>query len=293
MVKEKYLGIDIGGTSGKYGIVQPNGCIIEQNSFPTGKKMSQKQLLSKVFEVVDDALLKGVAGVGISTLGIVNSETGKISGGVANLPSLKTINLKQALAQRYPRIPLHICNDVQAVAKAEQRFGAGKNCSNFFCITFGTGLGGCAVVNSEIVQGAHFRAGEIGYLNYTNEHNYCEHYLSTGFVMKHAAQKLGIAEISGVTFFEKLQKKDSICMEVFDEWITNISRLIANIIILLDTQKVILGGGISVMRQVLLDPINEKLQSMLPIDFRGQASVEISRYEKDAGILGSVCAFFD
>lgn len=287
MNNKKYLGIDIGGTSAKYSIVSDSGEIENQSCFKTGKNLSKEDLFAKLEAVVDNAVKTGIEGIGICTPGFVKTDTGEILGGVANLPALNNINLKDKILKKYADLPISVCNDAHAVAYGEYWMGAGRDCDNFYCITFGTGLGGCAVVDSKVIGGANYRAGEIGYLDYIDKHNYCEHWLSTIFVVKQASKRLG-EELNGIEFFNLVREGNEICLKVFDEWISKITRLIANIIIHFDPEKVILGGGISSEREFLLTPIRENLKGMLPPEFDDQTQVVIAQCENNAGMLGSV-----
>jgi glucokinase len=287
MNEKKYLGIDIGGTSAKHSIVYSSGKIENQSSFKTGLDLTKEEFLKRLDTVINNAVKLGIEGIGISTLGVVNTKTGEILGGVANLPILKNANLIQEIHKKHADLPISVCNDAHAMALGEHWLGAGKDCDNFYCIAFGTGLGGCAVVNSKVLSGAHFRAGEIGYLDYKDKYNYCEHQLSTIFVTKQAAKLLG-KELNGIEFFNLVRKGDKICLEIFDKWINNISRLIANIIIHFDPEKVILGGGISSEGDFLLSPIQEKISKMLPSEFVGQTKIETAKCKNNAGILGAV-----
>lgn len=288
---DKYLGIDIGGTTAKYAIITGEGKITGQSFFETGFSMEKDEFMSTLLKVVSEAVKNNnISGVGICTLGIVNPEDGEVLGGNDNMPALKSLKLKKAISGVFPKLPVVVMNDVNAMAYGEQWLGAAQNCSDFFCVALGTGLGGCAVVNSKILDGSHFHAGEIGYLDYNGESEYCEKYISTKFVMEEAAALLGVDSIDGFEFFDRIRKGDSTCLEVFDRWTSRIARLIANIIIILDPEKVIIGGGVSREGETLVRPIRDKIKKMLPHEFNGQTSIVAAKCANNAGMLGVVWA---
>lgn len=290
---KRYLGIDIGGTTAKYAIISAEGDISEKGSFDTGVESGFSFLLDSLISVVDAALIHGIDGIGICSLGIIHPRTGEIIGGIANLPYLKGLNLKKLLSEKYRDIPVHVSNDVKAVARGEQWMGAGKDCENFFCITFGTGVGGALVLDSRVVEGAHFRAGEIGYLDYNSETSYFEKNVSTKSVMKFAADRLGMPFIDGIEFFQRVRAGQPECLDILDEWIGRIARFIANVIIIFDVEKVILGGGISSELDILLHGLSHRVEKMLPLEFCGQTVIDTAKCENNAGMLGAVWPLID
>lgn len=287
----QYLGIDIGGTTAKYAYITEKGEIIDRGSFATGHAVSKEVFLDSILRIADKAIQKNVDGIGICSLGIVNSDTGQIIGGVQNMPYLNGMNFKKLFAERYPGIPVHVCNDVKSVARGEQWVGAASGCNNFFCVALGTGLGGAVVINSQLVEGANYRAGEICYMDYKNDRDYLEKYTSTKYMMDLAAKELGIEAINGFEFFQKVQEKNHICLNILNQWIHNISKFVANIIVILDVEKIIIGGGISNEKDILIPLITEAVEQMLPPEFRNQTLIVAAKCANDAGMLGAVSAF--
>lgn len=285
---KQYLGIDIGGTTAKYALISDRGDIRCKSSFSTGKHSSKSDFLQSLFRVTDWAVDLGVKGIGICSLGIINPDSGAILGGVQNMPYLHGVNFLEVLAERYPHHPVRISNDVKAIARGEQWMGAARDCSNFFCIALGTGLGGALVLDSKLVEGTHYRAGEICYVNYRNNQDYLEKYTSTKYMMKLAARTLGVSDLDGFEFFHRVHNGDPACCNILDVWIHTLARFVANILIILDLEKVIIGGGISKESDILIPRLTKAVSSMLPPEFRGQASIEAAQCANDAGMLGAI-----
>lgn len=282
------LGIDIGGTTVKHAIINKDGNILERGSFDTGSSITEEIFLEKFLCVIHDSISRGIAGIGVCSLGAVNSTTGQILGAVQNLPFLEGLNLRNLVQEIYPGIPVSICNDVHAVAKGEKWLGVAQNCDNFFCLSLGTGLGGALVINSQLVKGAHHHAGEIGYLDYQDNDHYLEKKVSTRSIVDKAAQLLGYEEITGITFFEFVRKGNIVCIDILNEWVDALSRVIANLIITLDLDLIIIGGGVSNEKELLIPRIAKATDGMLPQEFRGHTRIAAAKFTNDSGTLGAV-----
>lgn len=283
-----YLGIDIGGSSAKHALISTKGELREKGSFSTGDSASFEDFLSKLYAVTDGAILQRVDGIGLCSPGFIQAQSGLILGGFENLPYLHHLNLKELLKKRYPALCVHICNDAKAVALGEKWVGAAKDCKSFFCLTLGTGLGGALVLEGKLVEGSHFRAGEIGYLNYENQDRYFEKEVSTKIILKRAAKMLALPTLDGIEFFRLVRGQHPAMLNVFEGWMADISRFIANIIILLDLDMVIIGGGISSEGNLLIPYIEQNLLRMLPPQFYRQARIVAAHHANDAGMLGAV-----
>lgn len=285
------LGIDIGGTSAKYAIIDAAGNILRRGSFETGAGLEKEVFLHKLTEVIEEAVGGNIAGVGLCTLGVVNRKTGQIMGAAQNMPFLDGLNLKEYLKTRFPGLPVCISNDVKAVARGERWLGAAKDCRNFFCVTLGTGLGGALVIDSHVVEGSHFHAGEIGYLDYKNDSDYVEKKVSTKVVMERAAKELGRKELDGFQFFDLVRGGEATCLRILDEWVEDIARFIANLNITLDLDMILIGGGVSNESDILIPRIASRVEQMLPPEFRGQTKIAAAQFTNDAGMLGAVSEY--
>jgi glucokinase len=287
----KYLGVDIGGTSVKYAIVDSSGQIYSQSSFETGSDMTKEQFLFEFDKVIEDSLKERIKGIGICSLGFINSVTSDIVCGVENLPFLKNVNFEKYIAQQFRFHHVKVINDANSAALGEGWLGAGKDCSAFFMMTLGTGVGGAIVIDSKIVDGVNFRAGEIAYLDYADKDNYFEKFVSTKQVIELAAKKLEIDDLDGVAFFNKVKEGDEICNAILSDWMLNISKIIANIIVLLDPKKIIIGGGVSKQEDIIIPKLKANVRRMLPPSFQGQYDICMAKMNNKAGCLGAVSQF--
>lgn len=146
-----FIALDIGGTDIKYSIIDEGVKIAFKSSCSTDVHAGIPNLVSKAEGVVYILLNKGhdISGIGISTAGIENPETGKIIHAGSTIPGYKGTNLKEVLEKTF-QIPTIVDNDVNAAALGEAWVGAGKSISTFFCLTLGTGIGGAFVIQMSI-----------------------------------------------------------------------------------------------------------------------------------------------
>ena len=287
---KQYIGVDIGGTSAKYGLITEDGRILHRGSFPTAGLQGRAQFVSLLCDAVDALAPEQAAGIGVCTLGAVDPASGLIADCANNLPFLAGLNLKQLLLERFG-LPVRLCNDANAVALCEHWLGAGRGCENLFCVTFGTGLGAALVIHSRIYEGAHLRAGEVCYLNYASVEDNLEKQISTQSVMKRAAARLALPSLDGRGFFSRLRAGDAVIAEEFARWMELSARMIANIITVFDPDKIIIGGGISSQSEFLLPALRTRVARMLPEEFRGDVVIEAAQFTNDAGMLGAVSPF--
>lgn len=288
MIQPNYLGIDIGGTSAKYALITQNGRIIEKKSFPTGPFCTQDMFLNQLTRVVQKAEAAGIRGVGICSLGFIDSKQGVIWGGVENLPFLKGLRLVQYIKERWPDLTVSLCNDAQATALGEHWKGCAQTYQSFACIVLGTGVGGAIALNGKIWEGAHFRAGEVEYLDFQREDGFNLGKDLSALAVTARASTLLNMPVDGFAFFSLASQGDSICVALLDQWINQLARMAAALIIILDVECIVFGGGVSAEREMILPKLREYTNRYLPCEMRGQTAIEVAQCANEANLLGAV-----
>ncbi|MFI3237736.1 MAG: ROK family protein [Lachnospiraceae bacterium] len=291
MYEDYVLGIDIGGSSVKCGYVSRSGEIFKKSSFLTAGLTDIAVFMEKLNSIIVPALDDGITQIGISCLGIFDASS-KCIGGVENLPFLDGVNLAYEIASLHEGVSVHIMNDGNAAALGEYWMGEGMACPCFLCITLGTGIGSCIVLDGKPLLGSHFQSGEIGYSDYSSEADYFECHYSTVRLLEKAAILLGHDILDGMSFVKLVQEKNELCVKLFNEWLEGLSRIIANAILLIDPEKVIIGGGISAQKGWLCDALSEKVQLHLPESFQEKTSIVPARNGNEAALLGAASVFY-
>ena len=291
-----YLGIDIGGTNIKIGLVDETGQVTNQHKRKTPQNLSDLKLA--IIDIVDRAKaqvgdqLKGVA---FSAPGRVVSETGVVHVGGA-IPFIDGLNFKTFIQENFG-LPAAAINDGKAAAQAELWQGHLTDVDNGLVLLLGTGVGGGIVLNGQLHQGSHFQAGELSYMyasssDITTENAMGRRGSAVVFVNK-SRELLGLAPGDGEEVFQALDEGTSPeVTALFDQYCQDIVYIIHTLQISLDLDRVIFGGGISA-QPLLLEGIQNKYNeirdqvewfknSFEPID------IGLCKYGSEANLIGAV-----
>ncbi|MBQ3927202.1 MAG: ROK family protein [Clostridia bacterium] len=156
-----YIGIDIGGTKTAVILSDDSGKITGRTAFPT---LSKDETLKKVYALVEEA---GPArAIGISCGGPLDEAKGLILS-PPNLPGWDNVQIVKDMSERFGT-KVRLCNDANACALAEWRFGAGQGTKNMIFMTFGTGLGAGLILDGKLYSGTNGNAGETGHIRLTD-----------------------------------------------------------------------------------------------------------------------------
>ncbi|MEY8193012.1 ROK family protein [Peribacillus simplex] len=290
---EKYICFDVGGTKVKHGLLLENGTILSQGSYSTPCTNLDKFII-KMVETINMYLRNNhVLGVAISLPGFINPNTGYSEQGGA-VTALINQNLKNLLEAKVP-LRVEIENDGNCAAIAEKTSGNAQNCTDFICVTIGTGIGGGIFVDGKLLHGHRFRGGEFGFMiTQANGKNFGDIWHSTGSTsaLIRSYKKLkGISEyenVKGETVFSEATKSKSV-KKLIDGWARNISYGIFNLAATLNPQKILISGGVS-SQQDLLSTIKKQLDD-LPWWNDIKIPVELCKYRNDAGMIGAMYHF--
>lgn len=256
----KLMVFDVGGTEIKYSVMDETLERRESGSVPTPMTCQEDfiETLYALYEPHKDE----VEGIAMSLPGFIDSKRGICLGGGA-----LHYNHRKEIAgplSRRAGCPVHIANDGKCAALAELRDGALKGCRNASVYIIGTGVGGGLIINGEILNGSHFTAGEFSFLRVANTD-----WEDPGTTAGMVCSTTGLLDlnrrftgfstdplISGREFFAKVNAGDPAAKQVLKKFCTQVAMQIVNLTILLDLEKVAVGGGIS-KQPVLLETIRE------------------------------------
>ncbi|MDG0809813.1 ROK family protein [Cohnella rhizosphaerae] len=253
MGKRCAIGMDIGGTQLKAGIVRDDGKVLYQCTAPTLAISGREALLGQIGAIAND--LKGtadewdfeLAGTGIGTAGFVDLN-GTVAEATGNLPGWSGTRLKEEMESRL-QVPVRVDNDANAMAAGEMWLGAGKDAEHFIMITLGTGVGGSIVHDRRIYRGREGFAGALGHQRVVIEGEACtcgqrgcwEQYASVTALRRLMVTK-GVQASTAEELFEDLRNGDPAAMSVVDEYARNIAVGLANLIHVFNPSSIIVGG---------------------------------------------------
>lgn len=168
-MKRAAIGIDLGGTNIKWGIVAEDGQVLKEGITATESERGPEVLLGKLSAITAEAISCSgefqveLAGVGIGTAGQVHRASGMVKGATAALPGWADMPLGERIGAE-TGLPVHVDNDVNMIALGEAWLGAGRQWSDFLCVAIGTGVGGCWIADRKPYYGRQGYAGEFGHM---------------------------------------------------------------------------------------------------------------------------------
>lgn len=309
-MKELTIGIDIGGTNTKYGIVDREGNVVFQGSIST----TQYEQFKDYFKALSAALREGIAAINFEhkVIGIgVGAANGNYYKGTieraTNLPWKGIIPLADMFREEFD-IPAIVTNDANAAAVGELVYGAAKGMKDFVVITLGTGLGSGFVCSGVLLNGKHGIAGEVGHTSVNPAGRYCncgkrgclETYVSaTGIkrtVYKLLADHLEPSELRGISFDNLTTKMitecavrgDVVALAAFEYTGRILGMKLAETVVHTDPEAIFLFGGLSLAGDLIFKPTIKHMEANLMPLFRGKVKVLPSALQNQAApILGA------
>ena len=301
------IGIDIGGTTIKYGLVDDNNEIIARRTLKTTWPQEIKPMVDEFNEFLKENNLttKDIDKVVAGCPGIVNSDKG-----TTTCPALQwdDLPLRDILTKELG-VKTEIHNDVNLATAAEVKFGSGKGYKNAVMLTLGTGVGAGIIIDGNMYLGNQGMGAEIGHMVLELNGTQCncgrlgcfQAYASALALKKQAMEKVAqnpqsslfeavggdLDKINGEYIYKEFLKGDKTTCEVVDKYIEYLSEGILSICNIFRPEVILLGGGISNWGDVLTDKIKEYCNK----EFYGYKNapivdIKIATLKNDAGILG-------
>ncbi len=287
----RYLAVDIGGTQIKYGLVDQEGQLLEQHKMDTQAHLGGPHILATVKDLVrkykDNSDISGVA---ISSAGMVDHEKGEIFYSGPQIPNYAGTKFKAEIEATFG-LPCEIENDVNCAGLAEGISGAGWDSQISLCLTIGTGIGGCLLIDREIYHGSSNAACEVGYLPLSD--GAFQDIASTTALVQHVADLHGDApaDWDGYRIFQEAKNGNGKCQVAIHQLVDNLGKGIATITYVVNPEIVILGGGIMGQKEYLQPMIEEALKRHLLPSLVDKTKIAFAEHENAAGMLGAFYHF--
>lgn len=279
--------LDVGGTNIKSGIFE-EGKLVECKEIATNAKLGGEHVMNTMLEILGE--YQDFEAVGISTAGQVDAKHGTILYANHNIPGYTGMKIKERVQQRF-QVPVAVANDVNSAALGEAAFGAGREYSDFLCLTYGTGVGGAIIMNRQVYCGAGFLAGEFGAIithpierdvNADPFSGCYETYASTTALIKRVQQEF--PELTnGREIFSQKEKPEM--KQIIDVWVGEIAQGLATLIHIFNPSLIVLGGGV-MEQDFLVNAIEKKVKEQVVPSFTDVKLVRAQLGNK-AGMLGA------
>ncbi len=298
-MKQYVIGIDIGGTNIKLGLVGLKGKIIKRVNLKTinfsrsvGQLIDGLVLGCRQIMLENNLLKKQIIGIGIGLPGLVNTKN-SIVYSLTNIAGWKNVALKKIIEKKLG-IRTFIDNDVNVIALAEWKYGAGKGITDMICMTLGTGVGGGLILNNRLYRGAGFAAGELGHVPINKKNKICncggyaclETLVGNQQLLKKAKKvfkKKNITLESVTALADKGNKK---AISFWRETAEHIAAVLIGVVNVINPRLIVIGGGVSRAHKHMLSII-QKIIKQRAMRVQGKmVRIVKAKLGQDAGIIG-------
>ncbi len=301
-MEEVFLGIDVGGTNLKFGVVSSEGELLYKKKYKTTDLRNSSDFVQSFIEIVRKELSEkgNIQKVGIGLPGMISKDR-RIALEMANIPELNGCNLVERLEDTFPGKNFFLENDANAAALGELHFGEKSLPSSFIFITMGTGIGGAAIIDGEVFTGANGNGMEIGHIIAGNGKTVEKNIGKKGIVaiaekllekkdkqsLLRVDRKLDPKEI-----VQAAKSDDKIALEVFKKVGEFLGECIISSVRALDISTVIIGGGISKTFDYVNRSMMKKIEQFLPDYYTKNLQIRLASLANNAGIIGAASLCF-
>ena len=309
-VRKYYVGIDLGGTFIKGGIVNDKGEIVVKDKIPTESEKGSEGVAKNIAALIDSLLAKAnmtpsdVIGIGMGVPGMIDSEKGEVV--YSNNLGWEHFFISDKV-EKLTGLNVKIANDANVAALGETLFGCGKNYSNTVMLTLGTGVGGGIVIDGKLFEGNRSAGAELGHSVIVAGGERCtcgrlgclEAYASATALIRDTKKKMtenpkskmwqigSLDTVNGKVAFD-YKDTDAAAAEVVNNYIEKLGIGITNIANVFRPEAVILGGGVCAEGDNLILPLKKQLAKDIFAGDKGPGvEILIATLGNDAGILGA------
>jgi glucokinase len=303
-LKSSYaIGIDIGGSSLKCGVVDHSGNLLYSFLFPIDHTYAQGEIIALIIAAIRKCAAYApakVKGVGIGFPGIVDNNT--IIGGADNLPDFIGVELGNIITES-THLEVCIDNDVNMMGIAEQLYGAARGCSDVVFLTIGTGIGGSLIIDGRLYGGYQNRGAELGHIIINHEGKACacgsfgclEAYASVKALISRYAELQPVFlpdELNGKYIVKNYLAAEPEAVTAMQEHFAYLSTGIAGLVNIFSPQKVVIGGGISEAGSFYAKEIESRVKrKAIPVSSKDTTIVS-AKLGNQAGLLGCAARVF-
>ncbi|MDD3375754.1 MAG: ROK family protein [Candidatus Omnitrophica bacterium] len=299
-MKQFVIGIDIGGTNIKIGLINKKAEILFRLNLKTktvSKNTNQlvEGLATACLKVISENHLEKnqILGVGIGLPGLVDIKH-NIVYSLTNIKGWKNVPLKKIIEKKIG-IPVFIDNDVNVIALAEWTYGAGKGAADLICMTLGTGVGGGLILNNAIYRGPGFAAGELGHtpLNEKGKNCNCggfacmETVVGNQYLEKKAKRFLNQKDITLEQVTALANKGNKKAVLFWEQTAEHISNGLIGVVNTLNPSLILVGGGVAEAYKYIF-PVMRQVIKKRAMHIQGRmVRIKKTTLGQDAGIIGS------
>jgi len=314
------LGIDLGGTNIKGGLVTENGELLEYRTVASNAKKGADEVLNRIITIIQDLYdyIKkqsiNIDGIGIVTPGAVDPQFGGVVGEAYNIPGWQGTPFMKIINNKF-NVDVFAHNDVTGTVLAEYKYGAGKGKKNIILAAFGTGIGGGIIIDGKLYSGTTGFAGEIGHMVIHAGGYKCacgikgcwEEYASIRGIIRTARTIMkahNVNSLGGINFGNKIEitppgiftaaeKKDPVALKIVEAICRDTAIGIGSLINIFNPDMFIIGGGISKAGKIYIDGIKSNIDYYTLPNARKAVEIVPAEIGYEAGLVGAAALVFE
>jgi glucokinase len=310
------IGVDIGATFVKTGLLDVNGHIVTKSLFQSKGYASRDRLIDRiVFEVKEIARSSRlrVSGLGVGVPGPVDYKKGVVYN-LTNIKGWRDCPLRYILREK-TGMPVFIDNDANAACAGEARWGAGRGYKDIVCVTLGSGVGTAVMINGDIYRGRGYSAVEMGHICIDRNGPRCncgangciETFLGNSYIVSSVVRALRQGKRSILSRLAKgrysditpklidraARTGDKFCVDIWRQAGENLGIGLAGIVNTFNPEIIIIGGGLSRAGKLLFDPVRDTVKERAIKIFSKGLRIKRARFIEDAGTVGAAALALD
>ena len=301
----KYIGIDIGGTNTKIGIVSREGELLEKYKYPTAELSVDGKFIPNFCAALKTHLDANpeIKDVGMGVPGLISKDRRTLLK-LANIPSLSGVAIVDEMEKAFPNHNFKLENDAKVACLGEYYFSEHDLPENFLMITLGTGIGGAAIVDGKLFIGGSGNGVEIGHMLVEKDKVY-EDFISKSATVKYVLKQLKKSDFSESILNEipaeelnakhieaALKKGDPVAKKAYKRFGKWLGRNIVSCLRVLDIHCILLGGGVSKTFKYMEEPMHEVIREHLGPYYTDDLEIKQASLANEAGIIGAAALNF-
>jgi len=297
---EKYMGIDVGGTNVKIGIVDREGGMESKIKYATESLRSGDDFVNGYIDILTKEFEKHpeVKEVGIGIPGTLSVDRSKCLE-IPAIPALDGVALQPRLKEKFPDKEFYLENDANVAALGEYYFSGDHIPENYLFVTLGTGVGSAAIINKKIFIGGDGNGMELGHILSGNGEELEENIGKRGIMRR--AHKLmkkkkttlnDIEELDPKVIIKAAEKGDKVSIKIYKEVGEFLGEGLVATIRLLDIKTILIGGGVAKSFDLIYDPLLKTLHKNLTPYYTKDIVIKRAALGNDAGIIGAASLCF-
>lgn len=307
------VGIDLGATNLRAGLVNEDGRVVYSERRPTEGKRGGEHVLANLIGLADHCIQEGpvqpgdVVGVGIGSPGVIDAKNGVVLSASSNIVGWWGTRVKENVEGELG-LPTFVDNDVNVIAIGEHAFGAAKGYNDFVCMALGSGVGGCVFLDGAIRRGSRGAAGELGHLTVDVNGRLCncgrvgclEVYTSAWAIAERARTRIAagaeslIAElaegdlerIESMHVFGAAKEGDLLALVIVGEVARLLAAALADLANLVDPALFVITGGVAQAGEDLRGRVEQELSVTATVGSEPPPPVVLGTLGGDAGMMG-------